>query len=139
MQRSTYMLADQTVSITIPADTAWIPLLQAAAENGAGVFDLDPNKTPRLTMAMEELLVHLAATLPKEDISFTLRAGSTFVAVDAEFASTGRRSFRAEYHGNGWTGQRGSILNHALAPGLENDGQFPCRTTGRKNQNHAES
>jgi hypothetical protein len=83
------MIFDQSVSITIPADPAWVPLAQAAAENGARVFDLAPAKMLRLTMGVEELLLHLAGTLPGREISITIRAGSTFVAVEAEFESVG--------------------------------------------------
>jgi hypothetical protein len=88
-QRGVDMIFDQSVSITIPADPAWVPLAQAAAENGARVFDLDPAKMLRLTMGVEELLLHLAGTLPGREISITIRGRSTFVAVEAEFESVG--------------------------------------------------
>lgn len=83
------MISDQAISVTIPADVAWVPLVQAAAENGTGVFALASDKALRLTMAVEELLVHLAEALPGEAVTFTIRPGSTYVAVDAEFASVG--------------------------------------------------
>lgn len=81
------MTLNQAVAITVPADVAWVPLVQAAAENGTRVFGLGPEKAPRLTMAVEELLVHLAASLPGEAVTITIRPGSTHVAVDAEFGA----------------------------------------------------
>jgi hypothetical protein len=77
------------VSITIPADVAWAPLTQAAAESGARVFGLSPDKSLRLTMGVEELLLYIADTLGGKEMTLTIRPGSTFVAAEVAFESAG--------------------------------------------------
>jgi hypothetical protein len=81
------MRSRQSVSIAIQADAAWVPLAQAAAENGAKVFRLSPAKTLRLVMGVEELLLYLADTFPEKAICITIREGSTFISAEAEFES----------------------------------------------------
>lgn len=76
----------RTVRLQLPADAAWAPLAQKAAENGARVFGLDEASTPRLVMAVEELLLYLAHVLPGKEVALAIREGGTHVAAEATFA-----------------------------------------------------
>lgn len=77
-----------SISLTVPADSVWVPVIQAAAQNGADVFQLPSAKASRLVMGAEELLLYLSEKLPGKNISLTIRGGSTFVAAEFTFEST---------------------------------------------------
>ena len=75
----------KTVSLTIHADTAWIPLVQSMVELGCPVLGLDSSKTLRLTMATEEIVSHLATAAPGIKIECTLTTGGWHVLAGFSF------------------------------------------------------
>lgn len=78
---------DQSVSLSLCADIAWVPLVQSLVEQGAPVFGLDQNKTLRLVMAVEEIVAHLANTAPGTRIQLNLKPGGWHVLADFAFTA----------------------------------------------------
>ncbi len=78
-------LFDQSISMKLSADIAWLPLVQSVVENGAPVHGLDSRKTTMLTLAVEEILLHLAKTAPGSRICFSLDSGGWYVRIDFSF------------------------------------------------------
>jgi len=76
---------DQSVSIELSADIAWIPLVQSVVENGAPVCGLENSKTMMLTIAAEEIVAHLAKTAPGTRINFSLGSGGWHVKAEFSF------------------------------------------------------
>ena len=72
----------------LPADAAWVGLIQAAAEQAGSVFGLDHAKTLRLVHCAEELLLYLASAETGE-IETVIRPVSTGVEIAFFFISTG--------------------------------------------------
>ncbi len=77
--------SQKSVSLTIQADTAWIPLVQSIVELGCPVLGLDSSKTLRLTIATEEIVSHLATTAPGIEIECTLTTGGWHVLAGFSF------------------------------------------------------
>ena len=61
------------------ADISWIPLIQCVVENAAPVYGLDRRKTMMLTIAVEEIVAHLAGVAPGTRIDFRLEPGGWHV------------------------------------------------------------
>lgn len=76
---------DQSVSLSLAADIAWVPLVQSVVENGAPVFGLDPGRTMMLTLAVEEIVVHLAGLSPGTRMDFRLVPGGWHVRAEFSF------------------------------------------------------
>ncbi|MBG0775925.1 MAG: hypothetical protein H0S85_05760 [Desulfovibrionaceae bacterium] len=74
------------IRLLLPADAAWVGLVQAAAEQAGAVFGLDRDKALRLVHCAEELLLFLASA-EAGDIETTLRPLSTGVEIGFSFAS----------------------------------------------------
>ena len=72
-------LFDQSISIELSADIAWLPVVQSVVEKGAPVYGLDSRKTTMLTLAVEEIVLHLAKTAPGSRICFSLEPGGWYV------------------------------------------------------------
>ena len=73
-----------SITVTVPAEPDWVPLLQSAAENAARIFGLAREKGLRLAMSMEEVLLYLARVLPGEAVRISL--GQAPGAVSATFS-----------------------------------------------------
>ncbi|MBU3954197.1 MAG: hypothetical protein KJ658_18845, partial [Proteobacteria bacterium] len=76
---------NQPVLMELQADMAWIPLVQAVVEQGAPVLGLDRSKTLRLTMAVEEIVSHLARTALGTKIGFSLKPYGWHVLAEFSF------------------------------------------------------
>ncbi|MFW5489862.1 MAG: hypothetical protein ACNI3A_15800 [Desulfovibrio sp.] len=74
------------IRLHLPANTAWVGLVQNAAEQAGAVFGLDPSKTLRLVNCAEELLQFLASAEAGE-IEITLRPVATGVEIGVSFPS----------------------------------------------------
>lgn len=61
-----------SITLSVPANPAWVPVLQSAAENAAQVFGLIRDKGLRLAMGLEEVLLYLARVLPNAPVTITL-------------------------------------------------------------------
>lgn len=64
--------AKPSITLSVPANPAWVPVLQSAAENAAQVFGLIREKGLRLAMGLEEVLLYLARVLPNAPVTITL-------------------------------------------------------------------
>ncbi|MGE4292013.1 MAG: hypothetical protein AB7E32_07380 [Desulfovibrio sp.] len=73
------------VVLVLSAAPEWISTAQAVAENGAGALGLPPEKALVLTMAVEEVVAHLALAAPGERLEMRLVPGCTGVAVEFLF------------------------------------------------------
>jgi hypothetical protein len=76
---------DQSVSISLAADIAWVPLVQSVVEKGAPVYGLDESRAMMLAVAVEEIVVHLARMAPGTQVCFRLEPGGWHVRVDFSF------------------------------------------------------
>jgi len=76
---------NQSVLLELHADMAWIPLVQAVVEQAVPVLGLDRSKTLRLTMAVEEIVSHLARTAAGTKISFSLKPCTWNVLAEFSF------------------------------------------------------
>lgn len=76
---------DQSVSLSLPAEIAWVPLVQSVIENGAPVFGLERNKAMMLAVAVEEIVVHLARIAKGTRICFRLEPGGWHVRCEFSF------------------------------------------------------
>ncbi len=76
---------DQSVSVSLAADIAWVPLVQSVVEKWAPVCGLDDSKTMMLTVAAEEIVVHLARMAPGTQVRFRLEPGGWHVRVEFSF------------------------------------------------------
>jgi hypothetical protein len=72
------------VFLTVPADPAWIPVVQSVAETGARIFRLDRTKGLRLAMGMEEVLLYLSQVMPGTPLK--IEVGPDATAVRAVFS-----------------------------------------------------
>lgn len=77
--------ADQSVSLSLPADISWVPLVQSVIENGAPVFGLPRNKAMMLALSAEEIVVHLAGIARGTRIDFRLEPGGWHVLCKFSF------------------------------------------------------
>lgn len=75
------------VSLRLPADARFIPLVQGVVEQAASVFGLERAKALRLTMAAEELVSHLAETAGGVEIDLTVVPGGWCVRADFSFVA----------------------------------------------------
>jgi hypothetical protein len=82
------MQTGHSVSMTIPAHSSWVPLLQAAAENGARVFGQAREKGLRMAMGMEEVLLHLARVQPGAAVGITLESDAAAMKVTFSLAAS---------------------------------------------------
>jgi anti-sigma regulatory factor (Ser/Thr protein kinase) len=71
--------------LTLNASAQWIPTAQAVAENGAKALGLPQEKALVLTMAVEEVVAHLALAAADERLEMRLLPESTGVAVEFLF------------------------------------------------------
>lgn len=85
MQADPRQADDQSVRARIWADRDWVPLAQAIVEKSCPVFGLDQKGTGRLTMAVEEVLMHLARTAKNTEICLDIQPGGWYVAVRLSF------------------------------------------------------
>ena len=69
---TTIKQAKSSITLRVPTDQAWVPVLQSAAENAARVFGLVQEKGLRLAMGLEEVLLYLARVLPDATVSIAL-------------------------------------------------------------------
>lgn len=76
---------DGSVSLSLPADISWVPLVQSVIENGAPVLGLPRNKAMMLAVAAEEIVVHLAGIARGTRISFSLEPGGWHVRCNFSF------------------------------------------------------
>lgn len=96
------------VHITLPADEAWTGLVQAAAQEGAGVFGLDVSKTQRLVHGAEEMLLFLAAAdVGEVEMSIlptatSVRVEYSFIPSDMDFSAMNLVSSASEYAEEDW-------------------------------------
>lgn len=81
--------AKPSITLGVPADPAWVPVLQSAAENAARVFGLAREKGLRLAMGMEEVLLYLARALPNAPISIALEQKPDAVSATFSLAAEG--------------------------------------------------
>lgn len=78
---------EQNVSARIWAGRDWVPLAQAVVENSCPVFGLDKKSTSRLTMAVEEIVMHLADTAPGTAIHLEIIPGGWHVRARLSFST----------------------------------------------------
>ncbi|WP_163337678.1 hypothetical protein [Desulfopila sp. IMCC35008] len=78
---------DQSVSARIWAHRDWVPLAQALVENSSPLFGLDRDRTDRLIMAVEEVVMHLAHTAPGSEIILEIIPGGWNVTATLRFAA----------------------------------------------------
>lgn len=74
----------KNLTLELQADTRWIPVVQGVIESGAPILGLDPGKTLRLSMSVEELVAYLARTAPDTRIAMAIARKASHVS--AEFA-----------------------------------------------------
>ncbi|GEM_PF-312950 len=81
--------------LELQADTAYLPVAAAAAENAAQVYGLDRGGALRLALAVEEFFAYLCRHAGREEpIRLTLAHGGTFASADFRFRA-GEVSLRA--------------------------------------------
>ncbi len=80
-------MQDQIIRARFWADIDWIPLAQAVVEKSGPVFGLDRAGTDRLTIAVEEVVMHLARISPGIDIHLQIIPGGWHVAAALSFAA----------------------------------------------------
>lgn len=78
---------DQSVSLSLCAEIAWVPLVQLLVEKGGALFGLDHKKALRLVMAAEEIVVHLANIAPGTRIQLNLKPGGWHVLAEFTFTA----------------------------------------------------
>ncbi len=86
--RRNFMHKDhQTISVKIWAGLEWVPLAQAVVEKSCPVFGLDREQTTRLTVAVEEIVAHLAETTAGTAICLDMIPGGWQVTASLSFAA----------------------------------------------------
>jgi hypothetical protein len=82
------MKPDETgLKLELTADISWIPVLQGVVESSAPILGLDANKALRLSMACEEILLHLSACAPGVGVGITLNGKPAQMAATFVFKS----------------------------------------------------
>jgi hypothetical protein len=76
---------DQHITAEIWAGRQWVPLAQAVVEKTCPVMGLDPKQTFRLTMAVEEVVMHLAGTSPGTAVHMKVISGGWHVKARLSF------------------------------------------------------
>lgn len=76
------------ISLGLKADVRFVPLIQSMAEHCGRIYGLSHDKTLRLTMAVEELLVYLATKAPDLALSVLVENGGTCIRVVFVFAAS---------------------------------------------------
>lgn len=79
---------DRSITLTLYADAALVPLAQKAVEQAALVFGMPQERVMRLVMAADEIVSYLAQTAPGEAIKMTVAPGGWCVRVDFSFVAT---------------------------------------------------
>lgn len=80
-------IIDQRVAADIWADRLWVPLAQAVVEKSCPVMGLDHKQTGRLTMAVEEVVMHLADTTPGTAVHLEIIPGGWNVKAALSFTA----------------------------------------------------
>ncbi len=116
--------SQSSIRIKLPADEAWIGLVQSAAEQGARVFGLDPSKTQRLVHGAEELLLFLT-TAGADEAEISIRPTATSVVMeysftlsDMDFSAMNIVSSANEYGEDDW-GSMSLLLATRMADGFK--------------------
>lgn len=77
----------ERISAQLWADRQWVPLAQAIVEKSGPVMGLDPQKTGRLTMAVEEIVMHLAGSTPGTAVFLEIIPGGWHVSARLSFTA----------------------------------------------------
>jgi hypothetical protein len=70
---------DRRIAAEIWAERQWVPLAQAVVEKTCPLLGMAPEQTGRLTMAVEEVVMHLAGTSPGASVRLEIIPGGWHV------------------------------------------------------------